>query len=252
MLKRIMSTAIIAGLVAGILVSVVHEFTTTPIILYAEEYENSGENHHTLLQDATQGGVKKANVHSDTQGQIYLADTDSEDGQEEWGPNNRLERTFFTSLANILTGVGFAAILVACFTFSGEKLSGRRGVIWGLAGFAVFTLAPSLGLPPEVPGSMAADLSLRQTWWIATSVATGVGLWVMIFGSKTPIYLLGLLLIILPHVIGAPQPTEIGGNAPPELAGQFVAASIVVSAIFWVILGWTSGALWKHSGDVAK
>lgn len=41
-----------------------------------------------------------------------------------------------------------------------------QGLLWGLAGCATFVLAPTLGLPPELPGTAAADLTLRQTWWI--------------------------------------------------------------------------------------
>lgn len=34
-----------------------------------------------------------------------------------------------------------------------------------MAGFAAFTVAPALGLPPELPGMMAADLGPRQARW---------------------------------------------------------------------------------------
>lgn len=253
MLKRLFSTAIIAGVVAGLLVSVIHEFTTTPIILHAEEYEGVGEDHHALWRGGDANLFDKAAVYDEAQGRFYLIDDGhgEEDGDEVWGPEDGLERTLFTTLANVLTGVGFAAILAACFVFSGEKLSGRRGVIWGMAGFAVFTLAPVLGLPPEVPGSMAADLQGRQIWWIGTAVATGIGLWLMVFGRKLPLHALGLVLLVLPHLIGAPQPAEIGGNAPPEIAGHFAATAIVVSAVFWAILGWLSGTLWQRSEEAA-
>jgi adenosylcobinamide kinase/adenosylcobinamide-phosphate guanylyltransferase len=49
-------------------------------------------------------------------------------------------------------------------------------MFWGLAGFAVFTLAPGLGLPPELPAMPAADLLARQVWWIGTAAATAIGL----------------------------------------------------------------------------
>src|SRR3974390_3265881 len=45
-------------------------------------------------------------------------------------------------------------------------LSWHEGLMWGLAGFAVFTLAPGLGLPPELPGVPAAPLLSRQLWWV--------------------------------------------------------------------------------------
>jgi len=36
--------------------------------------------------------------------------------------------------------VGYALLLVACFSLSGRAVDGRRGVLWGLAGFAAFSL----------------------------------------------------------------------------------------------------------------
>ena len=40
------------------------------------------------------------------------------------------------------------------------SLSWRQGLFWGFAGFAVFTLAPGLGLPPELP-AMPPPISRR-------------------------------------------------------------------------------------------
>ena len=71
----------------------------------------------------------------------------------------------FTFLANIVTGVGFALVLTACFALSKRRINGRTGVLWGLGAFAIVSLAPALGLPPEVPGARAADLTDRQFWW---------------------------------------------------------------------------------------
>ena len=64
----------------------------------------------------------------------------------------------FTVAANIVTAVGFALLLVAASEFAGGIAGWRSGLLWGLAGFAVFTLAPGLGLPPELPAMPAAEL----------------------------------------------------------------------------------------------
>ncbi|MGO1120173.1 CbtA family protein [Rhodovibrionaceae bacterium A322] len=254
MFKRLFSTILAAGIAAGLLISVVQEFTTTPLILHAETYENgsaetAGFWNEKLLNKAAVLGSPLG--YDDGQARFYLVHGDEthEDGEEAWGPEDGLERSLYSALSNVITGVGFAAILVACFVFSNEKLTARRGVIWGLAGFAVVTLAPVLGLPPEVPGSFAADLADRQVWWIGTSVATALALWLMVFGKKAPLQILGLLLLIAPHVIGAPQPEDMGGNPPPELAAHFASATIVVSAIFWVLLGGIAGYLWQRSDE---
>ncbi len=39
MFRRILTVALVAGALAGIGISVVQEFTTTPIILHSEEFE---------------------------------------------------------------------------------------------------------------------------------------------------------------------------------------------------------------------
>ena len=44
-------------------------------------------------------------------------------------------------------------------------------------------------------------------------------------------------LIVLPHVIGAPQPESHESPVPADLHHQFVVAVTVTNLIFWVALG---------------
>lgn len=239
MFRRIFFTAIVAGLLGGIGISVVHEFTTTPIILHAEEFENSagGDAHkHSLRRDGI-SLIAPAHAHGPEK---------TADGDEAWGPGAGLERTFFTTLANVITGIGFALILTACFALSGRPVTGQTGVLWGMAGFGIASLAPALGLPPEVPGAMAAELASRQMWWFLCVAATAAGLWAMVFRNGAAWMIGGIVAIALPHLIGAPQPESIGGNVPPELAAHFVAASLVTAAIFWCTTGWLAGTFWNR------
>jgi len=140
-------------------------------------------------------------------------------------------------LANIVTGIGFALVLVAASELAGGIASWREGLIWGLAGFAVFTLAPGLGLPPELPAMPAADLTARQVWWIGTAAATAAGLALIAFRRTLPLALLGLALIVVPHMIGAPQPESHETPIPENLHHSFVVAVTVTNLIFWVALG---------------
>ena len=228
MFRRILLAAIMAGLIAGLVISVVQEFTTTPIILHAEEYENAGaRDQHAAAQPAAKQAAEP---------------------EEAWGPGDGFERTAYTALGNIVLAVGFGLILIACFALRGGEIDGRKGVLWGLAGFAVFSLAPGLGLPPEVPGSMAAELGARQQWWIMAAVATALGLWLMVFGKGIPWVILGIIILTAPHIVGAPHPEEIGANFPPEIAGHFAAASLVTAAVFWAVLGWFSGTFYRRAG----
>ena len=49
------------------------------------------------------------------------------------------------------------------------------------------------------------------------------------------------LLVVLPHLYGAPQPAEHVAAAPPALAQQFRVAATVVSFLFWAALGAATG-----------
>ena len=88
-----------------------------------------------------------------------------------------------------------------------SPITAANGVLWGLAGFVAFQLAPAFGLPPELPGMPAADLVARQIWWWATALATGAGLLRASPDSATgPAIGVAAVLMLLPHIIGAPPP----------------------------------------------
>ncbi|MDA1323399.1 MAG: CbtA family protein [Proteobacteria bacterium] len=240
MFRRILITALLAGFLGGLGISVVQQFTTAPIIHHAEEYESKG----------APGGHKHGVLDNGPNSLLLLAQATEMPPAENnvWAPADGLERTLYSTLANIIAGIGFALILVACIALSGRNVDGRTGVLWGIAGFAVINLAPALGLPPEVPGAMAAELGARQGWWLLCVAATAVGLWMLIFRHGAFWVVGGIVIMALPHLMGAPQPARIGGPVPPELAGHFVAASLVTAAIFWCALGWLSGTFWQRLG----
>ena len=93
---------------------------------------------------------------------------------------------FFTTLANVVTAIGFALLLVVASELAGGIADWRQGMFWGLAAFAVVIIAPGLGLPPELPGMPAAEISARQTWWIGTAIATAAGLALILLGAAFP------------------------------------------------------------------
>ncbi|NQV98936.1 MAG: CbtA family protein [Rhodospirillales bacterium] len=235
MLKNIFIVALLAGFVSGVGISLVQEVTTTPLILQAETHE--------------QAEAPKASLHLAGFVQVHGTEADGHDQSTagEWGPANGLERFAYTTLANIVVGVGFALLLVASYVIYGGQMSGRLGVIWGMAGYAIFVLLPSLGLSPEAPGSLAAELTARQGWWLAAAGATALGLWLMVFCDGWLLRIAGIIVLAAPHILGAPHPVEMGGPVPAELAARFAAASIVTAAIFWAMLGWLSGTLYQRT-----
>ena len=220
-MQRIIITALIAGIIAGLFSFAIQTAKLTPLILQAEVYEeNAAHSEHS-----------------------------HEHNEEAWSPADGLERGASHLLANIGMGIGFALILVGAFSLRGEKIDAKRGILWGLAGFAVFSLAPTFGLPPELPTTLAADLSDRQIWWMATALATAIGLYMANFSRSNLLKILGIIILALPHIFGAPH-APVGGIVPTELNAQFSAASLTTMAIFWVILGAVSG--WVYGRNNIK
>jgi cobalt transporter subunit CbtA len=232
-IRHFLATALFAGILAGIAVTGIQQVTTVPLILQAEQYEAAAASPHADTHGRTD--------HSHDETTATREGGHTHDEGETWAPADGWERLFFTGLANVIAGTGFAFVLVACLTLWSGAVSGRTGVLWGLAGFAVFTLAPALGLPPELPATNAADLTARQVWWIGTAAATAIGLWLLIFPRKPLAAAGGIAALALPHLIGAPHLSEYSTVVPAELSAHFAAASIATSAIFWVCLGWLAG-----------
>jgi cobalt transporter subunit CbtA len=224
--------AALAGLAAGIVMTALQTFYTVPLILQAETFENTGAAHdHTApagaANDPAPVALDAAHAHD----------------EESWAPADGIERTAFTILANIVTGMGFALVLAVGSELAGGVLGWRQGLFWGFAGFAVFTLAPGLGLPPELPAMPAADLAARQIWWIATVVATAAGLWLIVFRRSALFALLGVALIVAPHMVGAPQPVSHESPVPADLHHRFVVAVTMSNLVFWMLLGAAIGVI---------
>ena len=106
-----------------------------------------------------------------------------------------------------------------------------------------------MGLPPELPGTAAADLALRQTWWIGTAASTAAGIALIVFGRNWLLKVLGAAILAVPHVIGAPQPEVHAMLAPQALETQFKIASQLTNVAFWLALGLISAWLFRRNRD---
>lgn len=234
--RNVVFVAALAGLCAGIIMAAMQAYATVPLILQAEVYENAGGGHH---HDAASAPHHHDAVAGDTHS--HDAGAAASEEEEGWAPADGFQRSAFTVLANIVTAIGFGLVLMAASEIAGGIAGWRQGVIWGLAGFAVFTLAPGLGLPPELPAMPAADLTARQVWWIGTAAATAAGLALIVFRRSLPMAVLGVALIAAPHLIGAPQPADYDTPIPEGLHRSFVVAVTVTNLVFWVALGALAG-----------
>jgi cobalt transporter subunit CbtA len=217
----------LAGLVAGLGLTGMQFAGTVPLILQAEAYEGEAAAPAPHTHDA----APAASPHT------HEAD------HAAWAPAQGFERSAFTALANVVTAIGFALLLVTASELGGGLTGWRPGVFWGLAGFTVFTLAPGLGLPPELPGMPAAGLAARQLWWAGTALATASGLALLVFRRALPWTLLGVALIVAPHLVGAPKPDSFETAVPGGLLHDFAVAAAITSLLFWVLLGGLAGTL---------
>jgi cobalt transporter subunit CbtA len=236
--RSIVFSAVIAGFLVGLLVTVVQQFGTVPLILKAEVYEKAAEA--PKADAAAPAAPHDSAAHDHSQHQH-----DHAHAAAAWEPRDGFERNAYTAAANVLTAIGFALVLAAFFALrsgvTGESLSWHQGLVWGLAGFAVFTLAPGLGLPPELPGVPAAPLLSRQIWWVIAAASTAAGLGLIFFRQSVPASIAGLLLFMLPHLIGAPELEHVETNVPSSLSHQFMVAVTMTSLVFWSLLGGLTG-----------
>jgi cobalt transporter subunit CbtA len=204
--------AILAGMAAGIVMSVVQHLRVTPYILAAEVVEQQS---HDPSGSPTQA----------------------------WSPQDGIERLAYTALANLIVSVAFALTLIGASLLLGLPITPANGVLWGLSGFLTFSLAPAAGLPPELPGMVGADLLNRQLWWWFAAGMTALAL-VLFARRPNNIYLgISAALVVLPHLIGSPDAPAHASEVPAHLASGFTANALAAAAVFWIVLGLSLGLL---------
>ena len=129
MLTRVLSVGLLAGFLAGLLIAVLQQVTTTPLILLAETYETQGEAASAAPAAPTAPGAHKEHDHAAH--------------DHGWKPADGLPRFFFTAITTVATAVGIAFLLMAGMIFAGDAIDERRSLAWALAGFVASGLAPA-------------------------------------------------------------------------------------------------------------
>ncbi|MFO1201376.1 MAG: CbtA family protein [Tabrizicola sp.] len=237
-----LTSAIGAGCAAWLLAAVLHFAFVQKYILLGEEYETGAAVHFA--------GVAPAEDHAAAEvGHSHDASANDHDEGVAASP---LSRNLWTAIFFGLVYVAYAMILVAGFGLAracGKVITAREGLIWGVAGFAAFQLAPAMGLAPELPGTLAADLGARQVWWWGTAAATAAGLGLIAYGRGAAMVALGAVVLAIPHAIGAPELVGFSGVAPPEVAAAFSARVLGAGLAAWALMGWVAGALWARQSE---
>ncbi|MGR3662535.1 MAG: CbtA family protein [Paracoccaceae bacterium] len=245
MTKILVSSALFAGIAAGLIAALLQFWLVTPLLLEGEEYETGNKSHFAGV--AMTANTHDHDAHSHDAVEV---ETTGEEAAEE--PENMLVRHAKTFAVNLITFTGFGLILVAGFAFAarfGHTVTLQTGMIWGLLGFIALQLAPAAGLAPELPGTPAADVVARQYWWFSTVIASVIALAMIAFGKALPFVIAGIILLLVPHLIGAPELPFFAGVAPPELSALFVARTLFVAMIAWVVLGGVAGHFWQRGTE---
>ena len=214
MLWRLIVAALSAGLAAGCVVLLAQMASVLPLIHLAEHLET---------------GAPLA-AYAPPEGLFAIALSDP-------------ERLLGTFAFDVLGGVAFALIVGAAMSYSPKPLNWRTGLVWGLAGWAAAALAPAISQPPLPPGVTFVDLEDRQLWWVATVVATIAGLALAAFSPLKAMKALGAVLLVAPHLVGAPGGADDLATIPGDLARDYALASLMSTFLFWMTLGAVAGHL---------
>ncbi len=212
--RNLVLSAFVVAIMAGLIFSAYQAFFITPLILSSELYEvaEPASNH-----------------------------------VEAWAPADGIERHSWSFAANFLLTFAYAVVLMSVMTLK-DSVNAVKGLYWGGAAYFAIFAAPALGLPPEIPGMEAAYLEGRQSWWLLTVVITLLSLWLIAFQS-TVNKVIGLVLLVTPHLIGAPQ-AEIHGfvNTDPQAIEaltqiwyDFIVQTCIANALLWLLIGGLSG-----------
>ena len=214
--RSLVAVAALAGLAGGLALTAIQPVTVSPLIAAAEDIERAAHP------------PEAAGTHA-------LHDQEA-----------RVVQLVLTAGTNVVLATGFALLLAAAMSLRGDT-GWKRGLLYGLAGYAGVFVAPSLGLPPGLPGTEAASLAARQFWWAGTASMSCTGLALIALVQQRQIKAIGAVLIVLPNVIGAPQPTM----APTAASGAtaFIAATALANAVLWSVVGAVTGWL-SRSGSV--
>ena len=227
MFTRLLTSALFAGAAAGLIIALLQLFFVQPVLLHAELYEG---------------------------GELVHFGSDSNVTATPELPGFDAVRDGLSIVFTMLIYSGYAMVLVALMSLAetrGAAINARTGLIWGVAGFVAVHLAPGFTLAPEVPGVAAADVYERQVWWFATVLAAAIAMWLIAFSRNWAGWGAAVVLLLAPHVIGAPEPEVFTGPVPTEIGALFASRALGIGLAAWVMLGAFAGFFWSRESEAA-
>lgn len=241
--RRLIWAALAVALLVGSVQSGLQQLQAVPIILAAEVFESQKAEAPQPAMAAT------AATHDHADGAAH----DHGDAAEAWAPADGAERLFWSWVAHLLHAFSMTLLLLAVMGLCLWRGAAQRSVplaLWtAAAGWLVFHLWPSLGLPAEIPGMDAARLGSRQGWWLLAAGSAALAC-ASVAGLRSPLrWVAALAWLALPFVVGAPHIAAdplagFTGEAQAtlrRLGDDFVWATTWLSLGFWASLGAVSG-----------
>jgi cobalt transporter subunit CbtA len=212
MFKNLLLVGLLAGVLSGSLLTLLQAFTVLPVIHQAEQYESQSPT--LALEEGKH---------------------DHDDG-DDWKPHEGWERLGFTWLANISIASGFALIMAGVMSIHRPK-TWFQSILFGMAGYYAFFLAPALLLPPELPGADSPSLESRQAIWLFTVVAALAGIYLIVLMTKAWQRLLGLLSLASPFALFSLEEARYLSPVPLDLVEKFTRLALITNAIHWMVIG---------------
>ncbi len=241
---------LLAGGLAGLLLGILQVAVVSPLILEAEKYEGGASEASAPAGEKT---APKPVAQAD--GHEHGHSHGHDHGSHAW------QRPTFTVVGGTALGIALgllSVLLLNVLPLDGFRTNWVFGLLFGVCGFLSVNGIPSMGLPPPLPGVIGgeADFPLRQRWWLLAVSLSGLGfltigclphllrsrLQVGPGASRALGLLLGATLLALPFVLGVPEHST-ASSAPAWLRNKFVATTLSVNAVFWVLLGGLSSWL---------
>jgi cobalt transporter subunit CbtA len=244
--RRLVWCALLVALAVGSLQWIVQRWQAVPIILAAEAFEGQKAPVQAALDAHAHTPEEAAHAHHH---------------DVDWTPADGLERSAWTWVANLLNAFALALLVLAAMgAWAWQRGMPAGAGTWPIAaavaatGWLSLHLWPSLGLPAEVPGMEAADLRLRQLWWLLAAGSALSACALVAFGRKPWRWVAAAAWLALPFVIGAPQLIgdplgAFNGEAHQRLqvlGRDFVLATHVSASLFWLSMGVVAAPVFKR------
>lgn len=198
---------LLAGLLAGIVSSIIQPFLTLPLIALGEQLGESLAGAPDMLA---------------------------------------FDRFSGTIIANLATAVSLALLLFAILFIFNLRINYKNAFPWVICFWLTLFFIPAIVLPPTLPGTDSGGevtLRLRQMVWLGLAFAAAIGFLLQTeffkqsLGQKTRMILSTLLLVVPVTVVMAIWPIELTRTSVPAEAVQlFVMYSLLSGLLLSTII----------------